>query len=111
VLTREQFFAVKVPAFREVKVPALGGGSVFIRPMTAGERDAFDVAHSADGRSNFRARVVVASACDQLGNRLFTAADIPRLSELPAYALNPIVEAAEAVNLFSDADVDELEKN
>jgi hypothetical protein len=59
-------------------------GDAFVRAMTAGEKDRFDLAHTkAEGR-DFRARLLAASVCDESGSLLFTEKDIPALSGLPA---------------------------
>jgi hypothetical protein len=110
MITREQFFAVPKPALREVQVPALGD-SVFVRMLTAGDRERFEDVHVKAPRKDLRARLVVACACDSDGAPLFTADDVPALSALPALSLDPIAKAGSKLNQFFDEDVDALEKN
>lgn len=109
-LTREQFLAPAAPRLDSVDVPELGG-VVHLRALTAGERDAFEAEHVRRKERDFRARLVAATACDADGVRLFTPADVPALSDLPATTLDPIVKAAVKLNGLSDEDVKELEKN
>lgn len=109
-LTRESFFAVPAPKVQRIEVPELGG-FVWIKQMSAGERDRFEVDHEASKKRDLRARVTAASVCDEQGNLLFGPADVPQLSALPAAALEPIVNATIKLNAISDADVEELEKN
>lgn len=109
-LTREAFFLARPPQLERVEVPDLGS-FVWIRPMTAGERDAFEVTHERTGGKDFRARLTASVCCDETGKALFDSACVPSLSQLPASTLQPIVEAAIRVNRLSPADVKELEKN
>jgi len=109
MLTRESFFALK-PELREVQVPILGG-SVYVKEMTAGERDRFEVEHIKSGENDFRARMAAATVCDADGVLLFGPGDVPKLSSLPADALTEIALAANKVNRMSADDVEELSKN
>lgn len=113
-LTRDAFFAKPTLAREEVKVPALGG-TVFVRVMTAGERDRYDVATDeasrADVQGSFRARVTAFTACDENGKLLFTEDDIPGLAELPCSSFDPIVMAAMRLNRMTAEEVEGLEKN
>ncbi len=109
MLTRETFFALK-PEVREVKVPALGD-SVYVRMMTAGERDRFEVEHVKAGSIDFRARLAAATVCDADGRLLFDPGDAAALSGVPAHALVDVVDAAIKLNRISSEDVQELEGN
>src|SRR5438270_806435 len=108
MITRELLLQKRDLARKEVAVPGLDG-SVFVRNMTAGERDRFEqIAGPAEkqGRRNYRALIVAFSACDEAGARLFTEADLPALAEQSVTVIDPIAEAAAEVNGFSRADVD-----
>jgi hypothetical protein len=109
MLTRESFFALK-PEVREVQVPALGG-SVFVRMMTAGDRDRFEADQIKSGEKDFRARLTAATACDADGVLLFGPGDVAALTKLPSVALDDIARAAIDLNRFSHEDVEELEGN
>ena len=108
MLTRISFLAPQTLERRPVTVPGLG--SCFVRAMSAGERDEFEVAHTKGKSRDFRARLVACTVCDEAGELVFSPADIPALSALPAATLQPIVTAAVEVNRLSEADVKDLEE-
>jgi hypothetical protein len=107
MLTRISFLAPQPLEKRAVVVPGLG--SCYVRAMSAGERDEFEVAHSKSRSKDFRARLVACTVCDESGDLVFQPADIPALSALSAATLQPLVTAAVEVNRLSEADVKDLE--
>lgn len=108
-LTRESFLAVPAPKVHRIEIPELGG-HVWLKPMSAGERDRFEIEHEASKKLNFRARLAAASLSDEDGNLLFGPEDIPALSALPATAFDPILETAVKINGLTKEDIEELEK-
>jgi hypothetical protein len=96
---RSTFLSVAAGLCRreEFPCPALGG-SVWIRTVSAGERDRFEERHLALKHRDYRARILVLCSCDEAGQPLFTDADVAALSALPAQVLDPIVEAASKLN-------------
>jgi len=96
MLTRISFLAPQPLEKRPVTVPGLG--SCYVRAMSAGERDEFEVAHTKSRNRDFRARLVACTVCDENGDLVFQPADIPALSALPAATLQPLVVAATEVN-------------
>jgi hypothetical protein len=96
-------------AMLPVEVP--GMGEFFVREMLAGERDAFEAGHVKAGGGDFRARLVVFTACSETGARYFAESDIPALSALPAARLQAVADAATKVNRLGDTDVEDLRKN
>jgi hypothetical protein len=108
MLTRISFLAPQPLERRPVTVPGLG--SCFVRAMSAGERDEFEVAHSKSRNKDFRARLVACTVCDEDGELVFSPADIPALSALPAATLQLLVTMAVEVNRLSEADVKDLEE-
>jgi len=107
VLTRISFLAPQPLERRPVTVPGLG--SCFVRAMSAGERDEFEVAHAKGKSRDFRARLVACTVCDEDGELVFQPADIPALSALPAATLQQLVVAATEVNRLTEGDVKDLE--
>lgn len=98
-----------------VEVPEWGG-SVYVRTMTAGERDRFEAEHrrrgeSGDAYEDIRARLAVSTVCDESGALLFTPADVPAISRKSAKALDRIFAAAQRLNGLSSQDVEDLRKN
>lgn len=110
MLTRESFFAAPNLATVEVHLPTLGG-SVTVRQMTVGEKDAFEIANAADKGKYFRPRMAAACVVDADGAPLFRAADLPALAARPANELEPIIDAAVKLNRYSPEEVKALEGN
>jgi hypothetical protein len=115
MISRESFLAAAAPAAApriEVPIPALGEGeTVFVRPMTAGERDRFEQHQVKDPHTRFRSRILIASVCDENGLPMFTEADTPQLENLPSPIVEPILLAALRANKLRDEDLDDTRKN
>jgi hypothetical protein len=109
-LTRYAILSADDRPLREVSVPEWGG-SLFVRMMTAGERDAFEASQGTDPHRDLRARLAVATVCDGDGQLLFAAADVPALTAKSGRALDRIFAAAARHNGITAADVEELRKN
>jgi hypothetical protein len=99
-----------------VEVPEWGG-SVWIRCMTASERDAWEasvVTMDAKGKQqkpdlrNLRAKLVVRCACDEAGERLFQDADVEAVGEKSAAAIDRLYSVAARLSKISKADEDEM---
>lgn len=97
-------------ARERVNVPAWGG-DVYVRELTAWERDSLEVSWEKTKRHNFRARLAVATVCDEQGEDLFGLKDIEALGKHPSTALVAIADVAFRVNKFTKEEVEELEKN
>lgn len=101
-------------AFREnlpkVRVEVENFGSVFVRCMTGAEREQFEAEHLKAPSTNFRARLVVATVCNEHGVLLFLTGDVASVAELPTSFLDPVFVAASKLNGVLKDDVDELEK-
>ena len=84
-----------------VEVPEWNG-TVYLREMTAGQRDQFDALQLASDEStrfqNIRARLLIMSLCDESGALLFTGADIPTVSGFPAGIVNRLWESCLDLN-------------
>ena len=109
MLIRDQILAMK-PEIGSLRVPEVEG-PIYVKEMTAGERDAFEVAHAKSGEKDFRARLAAATICDEDGRLLFGPGDIAALSAIPASVLEPIVQMAVAINRLSKETIEDLEKN
>lgn len=102
VLKREDFRAKinsRPTVAGEVEVPALGG-KVFIAKLSAAGKDRVTAAllHLGKKDSHYRARLVVESACDEQGAKLFTEDDLTWLASLDSDILEPIFDEARKVN-------------
>ena len=112
LLSRDAILALKGGRYEDVK--ALGG-MVRVAAVSAGARDAFELAlqdlPEKERRKDFRARLLVMSCIDEDGKPLFGADDIPALSALEAAAVDPVIEVAMRLNGLSARDREELEGN
>jgi hypothetical protein len=92
-----------------VEVPEWGG-TVHVRQLTAGERDAWETFVSKNP-GIVRASLAAFVVADENGNLLFSEQDIPALAKKNGKALDRIFEVAAEHNRLRKEDVDELEKN
>ena len=98
---------------QDVEVPEWGG-TVRVRTMTGTERDAFEgETYTGDGANtiNMRARMCARCIIGEDGERLFEDRDMAELGAKSAAALDRVFAVAQALNGFSDSDIEELEKN
>jgi len=112
-LSKEQILSADDLGLLEVQVPEWGG-SVFIRVMTVGERDAYEndwVVNKGKGVDDFRTKFLARCICDASGTRLFSDAEIPVLSKKSAKVMSRLWQKAMEHNALSDKDVEELAKN
>lgn len=91
------------------------GGDVIVRGMTGAERDRFEASIvQTKGKDqtlnmvNIRAKLASLTICDEQGKRLFNEADIAKLSEKSASALQRIFAVAQKLSGIGEADVKEL---
>lgn len=84
------------------------GGHVYVRTMSAVDRDTFEAAGADKGIKNIRARLVVATIVDRDGRRLFTDDDAEALGNKSAKTVGCLFDVSAAMNGLFSADVDEL---
>ena len=94
------------------------GHRVWVRCMTAAERDDFEANFLATrgkdtklNRENLRAQLVVRTAVDEDGNRIFTDEDVEAVGKKSAAGIDKIFAVASRLSGFSKEDVEELAKN
>lgn len=113
MLTREAFLQ-HVPMGEDVTVPELGG-KVCVRVMSGRDRDAFHAAVSASGEvpkpGHFRALLVVFTATDEHGRRLFADDDAQALYDVDPDILEPIAAVAIRLNRLGPGAQEEALKN
>lgn len=117
VLNRESI--LKVSDIRKELVPVPEwGGDVYVRSLTAAERDNFEAGliRQLNGKQtinlqNARAKLAVMAICDETGARLFTDADMKELSSKSAGALQRVWIVAQRLSGITDSDMEELTKN
>ena len=112
LLGRDQILVGAPLASADVDIPEWGG-TVRVREMTAGERDAFDVLLVEDQHldlRDYRAKLLAATACDEEGKLLFGQGDLEALTKLGAGAMDRLFEAAARLNHLTSGDMDALGK-
>ncbi|WP_131669515.1 phage tail assembly chaperone family protein, TAC [Psychrobacter pygoscelis] len=94
-----------------LSIPELGG-DVYIKPHTAGEREALETAFGEQRDKNgIRATVFVHSVCDAEGNLLFAEDDIEQVKQLPAKIVSKVFNKSNEINGISTDAVDKAGKN
>lgn len=113
-LTREAILSA-VDTQRERVDVKEWGGYVFVRQLLAFERDNWEMeiynARQKNTPINVRASLVVRCVVDDEGNRLFSDADAEAVGKKCGLAVDRVYEVASRLNLLSQSDKDELEKN
>lgn len=111
VLSKEDILKADDRKGIEVSAPEWGG-HVYLRPMSGTDRDDFEQ-RSADfskgkreAMKGWRERLIVATACDDQGNPLFTKEDLPALAEKNSMV---VVRLADEALAISGIGADEVE--
>ena len=112
VLDRNSILQASDVVIESLEVPEWKG-TVYVKSMSGQERDSFEASLvSKDGKNpvyaNIRAKLVVRTACDETGKRLFSEADIADLTRKSAAALQRIFEVAQRLSGISSTDVKEM---
>jgi hypothetical protein len=119
ILSRGAILGIKQLRQEPLLVPEWGG-TVYVRELTAAERDeveTWSVAAKrednpdADAVLNLRARVAVKSVVDDKGLRLFSDKDADELGQKSASALDAIFSMTLGLSGMSKAERERLEKN
>lgn len=118
LLSREQILGADDRSTQDVEVPEWGG-SVRVRAISGAERDAYEaglVQLKSDGSRKFtlanaRSRLVALSIVDEAGARIFDEADVAKLGEKSAVALERVFDVAASLSGLSDDAVEEMVQN
>lgn len=114
MLTGDELLSIDdVGGPRRLEVKAWGGKAVWLRQATADMRDeweSFCVANQGKPAS-WRAKLASLLLCNEQGDPLFTAADVPKLGRKSAAALHEIWEAGLPLLKVTDEEVRELAGN
>lgn len=113
LLDRESLLAVQDIKVTKVAVPAWDNAEVFLKRMTAGERDTLEkIANKPEGVDNPRARLVVLCLCDETGKPLFKKDEFALLADKSAAALDFLFTEACKFNAMGEAaNTEEVVKN
>ena len=114
---------LKKDVLEQKKVDLGDGEFVFIRQMSAREKDRFEqslvkIIETRKGTDykrsleDFRAKLVVVTACDEKGNLLLHPEDVATLStSMSADKIEKLVNVAQKLNNITDEDKEGLVKN
>lgn len=106
-LSRDQILKHVTLPVGEVDVPELGG-KVRIAGLSVNAAEGVrSIADTGSGDIPFGVRVVIAFACDDKGEPLFTIKDAPALGRLHVSAINAITKVALDLNGLSDKSKEE----
>lgn len=97
-----------------IRVAYEGLNRLYVRGLTAGERERLElaaVARANDPGVSLKAVMIVASVCNADGERCFDWHDAPKIAELPAAAVDPVIDQITGLSAITDADLDELAGN
>lgn len=115
-LNREALTKKVEVAVAELPAPEFGG-TVLVKGMTALERTDFERSLQVKGKASpvkmkvLRERLVVACVVDENRQPVFTEADIPLISQMPATFVERIVNKAMELCGMSSKDAKDLEGN
>lgn len=117
LLSKEQIWSAQDIQYEDVPVPEWGG-EVRVRGLSGRERDKFeaDSLRQKKGQrevnlENIRARLIVACVVDANFQPLFDRADVMRLGEKSAKALERVFEKAQELSGMSEGDLEEMAGN
>lgn len=113
---REEILAFDDRRIAEVKA---FGRTLWVRSMSAHERDVFEVGCMGSGKSkddpsrliDIRAKFVAQVLCDADGKRIFSDADVPALSAKMVPEIDKVWEAGRKLNAITEDDLKELAGN
>lgn len=108
-LNRQQLLTSRKLRIKAVTVAGLDD-VVYVRVMTGTERDRWEERQIDEKFTNFRARFLCSTLCDEDGKLLFSEDDVDAVGSLPMDTLEPLFEEARGLNMLRDADVEKLEK-
>jgi len=112
-LTKDQILAADDMDLLEINVPEWNG-SVYIRVMSVGERDAYErewIGKRETGVEHFRTKFLQRVLCSENGELLFNADEVAALSKKSARVMARLWDKAMKHNHLMADDVEELAKN
>lgn len=122
MLTREQILSISDLKTQKVFVPEWND-FVYVRGLSGQERDQFEEGNLVRDRDkkgaisydvrleNARARLVVLTACDENGHRIFHDSDIEALGKKSASAITLLYNVAASLSGMTNEDLEDLLKN
>jgi len=93
-------------------------GSAIIRGLTASERDEFEAnIFTGEGKgrkfnhSNLRARLLSLTICNEVGERIFSEADVEKLGKKSAKVMDKLFGISQRLSGIGQTDLEDLLKN
>lgn len=95
----------------KIELPEMGG-DVYIKELTAGEREALEKQmQSQTDKNAVRATVFVHSVCNADGELMFDVEDIEAIKQLPSRPVIKVFNRSNEINGITPKQVDTAEKN
>lgn len=95
----------------KIELPEMGG-EVYIKELTAGEREALEKQmQSQTDKNAVRATVFVHSVCNADGELMFDVEDIEAIKQLPSRPVIKVFNRSNEINGITPEQVDTAEKN
>lgn len=115
-LTAQDILESDDRVLEKIEVPQWGG-TVWIRSLTASQRDALlqSTVDKATGNisrfTNIRARTVALAVCDSKGQRLFSDGQVEALGRKNSSAIEKVFQAIQKLNGLTPEEVEEMSGN
>ena len=96
----------------KIELPEMGG-EVYIKELTAGEREALEKQMQSQtlAKCRLRATVFVHSVCNADGELMFDVEDIEAIKQLPSRPVIKVFNRSNEINGITPEQVDTAEKN
>lgn len=110
LLTRDLILGSNDSPLERVEVPCWGG-FVYVKTMSARQRDKLEshwTGSKVNDFDNLRAKLAVATVCDEEGNLLFSAEDAVALGNKSAKALDLLLPVIQRLNGITNSDMETL---
>lgn len=112
-INRADILAVQDAKCEPVECPEWGG-TVYVRTITAKERDRWELLNenvkTSPGTANVRGSLLAMAICDEHGKSMFTMADAEALGAKSANVIDRLYEAAAKLNGIGNRDTEETKK-
>ncbi|MFK3873109.1 hypothetical protein [Pseudoalteromonas rhizosphaerae] len=114
-INKANFFA-KMGVLHREKVSIEGFGDVWIKALNIKQQEEFENLAFKDSSSlndeiSLKSLMVIKTAEDEAGNKLFDMDDLEQLSTMAAAPINKMFSVASRINNVTQSDIDELTKN
>lgn len=114
-INKANFFA-KMGVLHREKVTIDGFGDVWIKALNIKQQEEFESLAFTDSSAlndeiSLKSVMIIKTAEDEEGNKLFDMDDLAQLSTMAAAPINKMFAVATRINNVTQSDIDELTKN